>query len=172
MTERHWNHVALAAIVVMAVIVVGQLFLPKPSLSKLTQTKRNEETKLHKEIDKLRLEVSTVRLKNERRLWLLPADQVSAAAMATVTQVAQGKSLKVLAFRPQRTVEDTGVVRLPYQVSLDGSFAQVVAFIKELETPKHKLPVVSVQLAAADGATDRVTATIGIVAYREQDAKP
>lgn len=168
MNERSWNGVALGAIAVMVGVLITQLLLPTPKLGKVVQTRRNEETKLRKEIEKLRDEVSTVRVKNEKRLWAQPADQVGAAAMAKVTEIAASKALKVLAFRPQRTVDDTGVTRHPYQVSIDGSFVQVLEFVRALETPNLRLPVVTVQLAAADGATDRVTATIGIVAYRAQ----
>jgi len=172
MNERSWNSISLAAIVAMVGVLIGQFMLPTPKLGKVVQTRRNEETKLRKEIDKLRLDVSTLRVKNDKRLWTQPADQVGAAAMAKVTEIAASKSLKVLAFRPQRTVEDTGVTRHPYQVAVDGSFVQVLEFVRALETPNLKLPVVTVQLAAADGATDRVTATIGIVAYRaEQETK-
>lgn len=169
MNEKTWNHIAIGAIVAMALVLMVPFVLPKPSMNKLTQTRRNEETKLRNEVDKVRDDVSAFKARNAKRLWILPSDQVGAAAMAKVTQIANEKGLKVLAFRPQRTADDSGVTRLPYQVAIDGSFVQVLDFIRAVETPTLKLPVVSVQLASADGATDRVTATIGIVAYREQE---
>ncbi len=168
MNERTWNQVALGAIVVMAGILIVTLLMPVPRVRIINKARSQEEAKLRSDIGRLRDEVAAMRVKNQKRLWSQPADQVAAAAMAKVTEIALSKSLKVLAFRPQRTADDNGITRHPFQVSLDGSFVQVLGFVRALETPNLKLPVVTVQLAAADGATDRVTATIGIVAYRER----
>lgn len=171
MSERTWNSVSLVAIVVMGLVVAAYLLFPVPSLKKVTQTRRNQETDLYKDIDKLRDDVSLTRTRNLQRLWTQPADQVAAAAMAKVTQLAQAQSLKVLAFRPQRVQEAPGVTILPYQISMEGYFPKVMAFIRSMETPNVRLPVINVQIASADGASDKVTATIGIVAYREAETK-
>jgi Tfp pilus assembly protein PilO len=169
--EKSWNTVALTAIVVMALTVVAYWLFPVPALKKVTQTRRNQETDLYKDIEKIQSDIKVTRIRNQQRLWSQPADQVAAAAMAKVTQFAQAQSLKVLAFRPQRVQEFPGVTVLPYQVSMEGYFPKVMAFVRSMETSTVKLPVVNVQIAAADGASDKVTATIGIVAFREAETK-
>lgn len=173
MTEKNWNAVAISAVIVMGGLLVLNFAFPVPSLGRVVSKNSAERAKLTKEIEDDRLAVSATRTKNAQRLWVQPADQVAAAAMAKVNEAAVAQSLKVIAFRPQRAQDDDGVTRLPYQVTLEGYFPKVIAFIKTLETPKLKLPVVSVQIASADGASDKVNATIGIVAYRElETVKP
>lgn len=171
MSENSWTKLSLAAIAVMALTVVAYWVFPVPALKQVTQIRRNQQTELFKDIDKVKDDVSLTRIRNQQRLWVQPADQVAAAAMAKVTQVALAQSLKVLAFRPQRVQEVAGVTILPYQVSLEGYFPKVMAFVRTMETPSGRLPVVNVQIAASDGASDKVTATIGIVAFREAETK-
>ncbi len=171
MTEREWNYVSGAAVVIMAGVTLAHFLVPIPSLGKVVQAHKNEETKLNASISKLRDDVTTMKVENSKRVWTQPADQVSAAAMSLVTKAAQSRNLKVIAFRPQRTQDDSGVTRLPYLVSLEGSFPNVLQFVKSIENPATKLAVQSVQLASADGASDKVSATVGVVAYRELEEK-
>lgn len=172
MTERQWHQVALAAVVVMAVVLLAHLVVPVPSAASVVRALRRQDGDLRTKIEKARDDVSATRAENETKVWTQPADQVSAAALARVTELAKAQSLKVLAFRPQKAQEGSGVTRYPYQISVEGYFPKVVAFVRALETPKLKLPVVSVQIAAADGATDKVSSTIGIVAFKETVTTP
>ncbi len=172
MTNRMWNRVTAGAVVVMIGILAFQVLVPIPSPTVVVRSLRRQEAELRKKIEVARADVSATRTKNQLRTWKQPADQVAAAAMAKVTELAKAQSLKVIAFRPQRIQEDVGVTRYPYQVTLEGYFPKVVAFVQALETPKHKLPVVSMQITASDGASDKVSSTVGIVAFRENETKP
>lgn len=167
MTDKNWLTVGYVAVAASAVLLVAHLAFPVQPLGRVVTLRAKEDRDLDENIKKLRDDLSTQRAKNLTRLWAQPADEVAAATMAKVTNLAQARNLKVVAFRPQRTQDDNGVVRLPYQTTLEGPFPQVVSLLKDLGTSKFKVVVSTVQIASADGATDKVTATVGLVAYRE-----
>lgn len=167
MTDRAWNGVGIAAVVVAGLMLVYYLLTPVQAKGKAVQTKANEERKLTSDINRIRDDITRLRTENEARLWTQAPDQVAASAMARVTTLAASKGLKVIAFRPQRAVEDGSVTRYPYLVSLEGAYPNVVAFVNLMETPSGKLCVNQVQIAASDGASDKVSASVGLVAYRE-----
>lgn len=83
-----------------------------------------------------------------------------------MNQIARKRNLKVASFRPQKPVDEAGLLRLPYLVSLEGTYRDALAFVKELEKPQNRLAVNLVQLASADGETSMVRATVGIWALR------
>lgn len=167
MNERSWNILSIAAVVAAGLILLWHVLAPMPSAGKVVQARANQERQLRETLKSLRARVTETRSSNESRIWTEPADEVGAAAMAYVSSLAQSKGMKVIAFRPQRPEKDVGVMRHPFMVSLEGSFPSIVSFLNSVETGKGKLAVNTVQIAAADGATDKVSASIGVVAYRE-----
>lgn len=171
MTEKNWLAVSYAAVVVAGLLLVAHFAFPvkRVGASPAQNTKRDQQ--YDDSIEKLRLELTTSRAKNATRLWTQAADEIAAATMAKVTSLAQSRGLRVVAFRPQRIQEDTGIIRLPYQATLEGPFPQIMGFVQDLETSKFKTIVSTIQIASADGASDKVSSTIGLVAYREEDLK-
>ena len=98
--------------------------------------------------------------------WTDAPDQVEARALEIVTRVAEKNSVKILAFRPQKAASAGSIEQLPFLVSLEGSFPNVMAFARDMGTRTNRLAVANMQIASADAATDRVTATVGVVAFR------
>lgn len=170
MNERSWKHVCVAALVVGILVVVGDFLLPKPKSQGAAQFAIKENTMLG-EIRQLREKVLEAKVKNEPIVWAADPDEISAQAMALVTKMANARNLNVVAFRPQRAQANGNLMMLPYQLSVDGSFPEVIRFLQAMETKGTKLAVNLVQVASADGASDEVNATIGVVAYREGENK-
>jgi hypothetical protein len=50
-------------------------------------------------------------------------------------------------------------------VTVEGSFPDVMGFVKAVQAPENKLSVAQIQLASADGASDMVTLTLGLNAF-------
>jgi Tfp pilus assembly protein PilO len=171
MNDRAWNGVGIAACVAAGAVLVYHVLSPIKGPGKAVQTKANEERKQLGAISRIRGEVSDLKTKNEAVIWTQDPDQVAATSMAKITTLAAAKGLKLIAFRPQRAQDDGVVNRYPYLVALEGTYPNVVAFLGALETPGSKLAVSQVQIAANDGATDKVSATVGVVAYREMEVK-
>lgn len=171
MNEKNWQLVAYAAVAVAGAILIANFAFPVQTANSKVAQRTKQSRDYDASISKLRDDVMTERAKNETRLWKQPADEISAATMAKVTSLAQSRGLRVIAFRPQRTQVDSGITRLPYQATLEGPFPQVIGFVQDLETSKFKTIVSTIQIASADGASDKVSSTIGLVAYRVEDQK-
>lgn len=156
------------AIILAILVMIGTLvyiFLPPP---KVAMTKRA--------IDKVaidsRLNIKKAKEARDRDrafvaqyVWTGPASQVAPAALARATKLSADHHLKLVAFRPQRTTEADGFTQLPFQISVEGPFPAVAAMLKELETPQGQLCVNLVQVSATEGDTDKVSATIGTIAF-------
>lgn len=172
MNERSWNVVGIVGCLLGLLVVAYSVFLPvRPPTRKELKARTKEVYDMDAALKGDREKVTEVRAKNEARLWTQPQDKIGASAMAKVTSLAASHNLKIIAFRPQRGLEDGSLVRYPYTVSLEGAYPNVVEFVSGLETQAGKLVVHQVQLAASDGASDHVTATVGLSAYKELDAK-
>ena len=92
------------------------------------------------------------------------------SAMSMLEKFARQNNLKIISFRPQRLEEEAGLERMPYQITLEGAFPKVISFVRTVETPATKIAVTNVQIASSDGASDAVTATISLVAYRQKSS--
>lgn len=167
--ETTWIRATIgAAIVMVLVLVVNFAFpVPKPkgAAEYFNKEKELSTQRLIAEKDKKDLADA-----NGKRLWNLGAEAIGPMAMGRVSNMAKANGLNMVAFRPQRNVPAGDLVRYAYQISIEGSFGKVVEFTRKLETPETKLSVVSLQVASTDGASDAVSATIGVVAYRDREA--
>lgn len=164
---KTWTNATIGAMVVCVLLLLFQFFGPKPA----SQTRKWQEEKLdlEKKINGAKENLPDAETELAAKVWTESPDQLGAILMGAVQANARKNGLNMLAFRPQKTEEDSGVVRHGYSVSLEGRFPQVIEFLRAVETPESKLAVGTLQIAAADGATDAVTATVGIVAYRRAE---
>jgi Tfp pilus assembly protein PilO len=163
--EGRWNLAALGALMSAALAV--HLFVPLPKVDALVRKHKTDESRLVREAAKLRDEVKDTREYVQSKLWKSGPDALGAEAMSVVDVVAKKNGVTVQAFRPQRTVTAEGIVRYPYSVVVQGSFPKVLQLVRELQDPGTLLAVTSVQLSSADGASDSVTATVGLAAFLE-----
>ncbi len=157
-----------AAIILAMLVMIGTLvfvLLPKPKVAMTTRA-----------IDKVALD-SRLNIKKAKDagardqefvaqyVWTGPASQVAPVALARATKLSADHHLKLIAFRPQRTTDADGFTQLPFQISVEGPFPAVAAMLRELETPQGQLCVNLVQVSAAEGDTNKVSATIGTIAF-------
>lgn len=159
-----WTLIAM----VLCVLVCGYHFLaPMPDVKVASKKKALEQTKLHEELRKFRDEVKVGRKVTEQRLWVEDADQLGASVMSVVDTIASEQQVKVQAFRPQRTVSNSGLIRYPYLVVVTGSFPRIATMMERIAEPETKIAVTSVQISATDGVSDIVTASLGVSAFTE-----
>lgn len=163
--EKTWRYASIAAVIVMIGLVAFDRLAPEPNKAESAKQHRFEIAKLEKENELMLNQISAARKKVQESLWKADLDTVSAKAMATVDQVSTANQVKVQAFRPQRTVSSQGIDRYPYSAVLQGPFPKVLLTVRQLQNNGTKLAVTSVQISAADGETDTVTATIGLAAF-------
>lgn len=98
-------------------------------------------------------------------MWEGAPESITAQILQSVTVIAKAQGITMKSFRPQTAIADGDLSRNNYLVLLEGSFPQVVAFARSIDTPSSRLGISLVQVAAADQESDAVNASIGIVAY-------
>lgn len=164
-SNKAWKIVQTLAAAVCFIVAGYQFLVPMPNAGAASKRHHLEEVKLKEENAKLLEAIQADRLAVDARVWDAQPDELGARAMALVTGLAQQEGVKVQAFRPQRQETVSGITRYPYSTVVEGSFPKVAGLVKRLQAGGTKLALTSVQLTAADGETDMVTATVGVIAF-------
>lgn len=165
---KAWNGLLIAAMFALVGVLAFDQFVPMPKPSKRTLSQIRTENQTRTEMDKLREDLKTGQAVIAARIWTESPDIVGALALDRATNLAKASGLNLSAFRPQKPIEEGELVRLPFVMTLEGSFAGLEKFVKNLETDANRLSVTLVQAASADGASDLVNATVGISAFIEK----
>ncbi|MFQ3586842.1 MAG: type 4a pilus biogenesis protein PilO [Fimbriimonadaceae bacterium] len=167
------NAVIVASILVLAATLAVMLFLPKPTTQGMDSERRNREFAIKLDTQKAEQRLEEVRAAIGERAWLVPVSEVGPTALDTVTKTAERRGLRLVAMRPQRTVQIAELAQVPFVVTVEGAFPAVMAFVRDLEAPKTKMAISLIQLGAMDGASDNVSLTLGLKAYvRPPKAQP
>lgn len=120
------------------------------------------------------LQRSTLSLADDKRaaekkianaLWNVSLQELGPTALGQVNEAAVKRKVKVSSFRPQKINNVKGVTLVPYVMTVEGSYPDVVGLVRDLGNENSKLAVNLVQLASADANSDKVSATVGLVAY-------
>ncbi|MEQ1936135.1 MAG: hypothetical protein ABL962_19950 [Fimbriimonadaceae bacterium] len=165
-TLKTWNGAIIAALAVITAAVLFEYLVETPMAR--VNSKRQEQLKLDTETKALFKEVTSLKKANAPRIWQTSAESVGPTAMGKMSVLARSLGLTMLSFRPQKPEETGDLDRYRYILAIEGSFPKVIEFTRKAETPETKIAVDRIQLASKDGATDNVSATIGVVAYRER----
>lgn len=104
--------------------------------------------------------------------WSGSVQEVNAAILKRVNTLLQNHNLKSGTFRPQRASTVDTLNTLPYALTLDGTYVEVMNFVRDLETPANRLAISSLQVQSADINSDRVNANLTVVAYLDPSPAP
>lgn len=172
--KASWTFASGIAVVLLLAVVVLELVIPKPSLTA-------EHNKAIQKRDDLKHQVKMARARLEEKKDAVnkysfkgTAEEVTPKILQVVNKVAADHKVAVKTFRPQKDTTSDGIVVLPYVLQIEGHYPDVLAFVKNADEPSTLFSVHLLQVAAADGETDNVNATIGIVAFAllPQETKP
>lgn len=167
------NIAIIASVVVLAATLAAMLFLPKPTTQGLDSERRNREFAIKLDTQKAEKRLEEVRSAIEEKAWLVQVSEVGPTALDTVTRAAERRGLRLVAMRPQRTVQIAELTQAPFVVTVEGAFPAVMAFVRDLEAPETKMAISLIQLGAMDGVSDNVSLTLGLKAYvRPPKAQP
>lgn len=159
------SFLAVIAIVTLVGTLAFLVFVPKPTTAGLAEKTRRDGMKIRIKTkdaeDRLVLAKATV----TTTTWPGIGDDVAPAANARLTTIATRRGLKLTSFRPQRTTAKTDLTVLPFVVTVEGPFPQVVEFTRDIDSPGTRLAVSLIQITSANDDSDRVTATVGVMAY-------
>lgn len=160
----------VAGVVMLGTLVVDRFVKPPTVQMKEQARVQNHNKIVHETYD------HKDREKQERayaatKLWSEDAEQIGPLVLNRVNELAKSYGLTTGIFRPQRTVEDDKILRVPMVVTLNGPYPSIVKFVRAMEDPAGKVAVTMVQLGSADGVSDNVTATISLLALKDMNAK-
>lgn len=164
--EKMWTvmvWVGLALFSVAIYFVVFPIKTEPVNLGKFTE----EAAKLKAENADLEKQILSEKERFASAVWTGKLDELGPSALGHISALAKESGVVVTAFRPQRLVEDTAVAQYPLLITCEGRYPAMIGFVRRLENAQGKLAVNLVQLSAADGATDQVTGSIGVVAFYE-----
>ncbi len=157
--------ITILALFMLAGTLAWMVFVKPPDEAGIANGKHKNEMQLTKQIAQAKANNEALQKAIDPALWTGTPEQVGPNALAQVTKLAKLRSLKLVAFRPQKPVDAEGLTQVPFTASVDGSFPNTMKFVKDLETSNSKLAVSLVQVNSADAATDHVTGTVNVVAY-------
>jgi len=167
--ESSLSLVILLSAVIIVGCVVYRLTQPKLDPAKGDAGRKLMTSQLYAAVQAAEQSVKHETKLVSSRLWDMPAEEVGPVAMAKVNDLALANHLKIDSFRPARIVDNNGLEQIPFQVTVDGVYPNVIAFTRALEHSPAHFAVNQVQMSAADGNTDNVASTIGIIAFRQMD---
>jgi hypothetical protein len=163
--ERLLNLVPIVAAMAIGGGAIALLFAKEASVTpKATQDRKEMKIRSDTAIARSRGENIDTQLR--QLVWSEQAEQIEGKALAIANRVASGRGVKILGFRPQKPSEASGLVQVPFVVSVEGAFPSVVGMVDDLGTRSNRLSVTLIQIASADPASDKVSATVGITAFR------
>jgi len=142
-------------------------FIPavKPAMTKSARI--DQEAVVRRETYALRDQAKEFRTLSDKFVWSAQAEAVGAQALDAVTRRCRAQKVSLGAFRPQRMATESGLERLPFVATLEGSYLGVMRTIRTLETGEDRLAVTLIQVNQADPMGDRVNATLGLSAFRK-----
>lgn len=98
-------------------------------------------------------------------VWTISVEELGPTALGAVNKMIDPKKLKVTSFRPQRALPVKGLTMVPYTLSVEGSFLDVVSLARNIDKDPNKMSVTMLQISSADANTDKVAATINLTAF-------
>jgi hypothetical protein len=163
------------AIIVALLILVGtglfMIFVKPPTTEGTAAGKIRSQGELEDRLEKLKADNTVFKTTIRDHTWPQKTEEIGPKALTFITAFAQKHRLKLMAFRPQKAVEVNNLTQLPFLISIEGPFPGVMNFARELEDPKLKLGTSMVQVSSNDPNSDLVSATIGVVAYKQFEVK-
>lgn len=162
----------LCALLILAGSLLFACLVPAPSAHVAARAGAKDRASLQTKISDSRLQAKRVTAAIQPRIWPGRAEAVSSAVLQLLTTEASRRNVKLAAFRPRDVQQIEGVTELRFNVHLMGAYPAVRATVATLDAPDSKLALESVQVAAGDGSSDSVTASLAISAYTSTGAPP
>ncbi len=171
-----WNLQTANLLMGLALIVLAG-FAMLEALAPLASQKVVERT-MDRRIAKARIDADTARKRMTEmegarsvRLYEGERDDMMPVVLGQISGIARENGLSVESFRPQRVVEEAGLERVTYSLTVKGSFPKVASFIQAVDRTQGRLAVTQYQVSSTDSRTDGVTMTMGISAFRKGAAQ-
>jgi len=164
--ERPTSMVMVGSLLIILGSVAFMALAPKPApaLTEVQIRKQKNAAKIAIKTAQEQIDAATATIENST--WSGTPEEVLPLALQKVASMAQTHHLKVVGFHPQTVIVAPSITLIPCIVNVDGAFVNVVSFEKDIEAQGTNLVVNLMQMATADQESNKVTGSIGIVAYQ------
>lgn len=156
----------LGALGVLVLTGLFMLFVPAPTTEGIAAGKIRSQRELDERVDKLKADKKLTSAKIASQVWTEPIAEIGPTALESITAFARTQKLTLLGFRPQKTLDVNGLTQLPFLISVEGPYPNIMKFVRQLEASDLRMGTSLVQVSANDPNSDLVNATIGVVAYK------
>ncbi len=163
--DKAINAATAVAILIFAGALIALVVFPAPSMASVKKSHIVDRKRVDQSIQDAGKKAKEQETTNGVLLWSASLESIGPSALSKITLMAKSHQVKLSSFRPQRTGDVDGLTMVPFLMNVDGSYPNVVAFVKDIESTGSKLAVNQVQMSSVDGVSDKVSASVGIVAY-------
>ncbi len=160
-----WNIVIVIGMLLLVGLSAAEIFIPKPGTVMAERRYQREKQELVASIAETDAKLKAHTVEVEQLTYTGIPDAITPIILEEINKVAKTKYVNVKSFRPQKSEAGDGIVRIPYVLLVEGRFVDIVSFVRTADEPSTLYSVNLLQTASADGESDRVNATIGIVAF-------
>lgn len=158
----------LLSLVVLAGTLAFMIVVPKPGAA-LPAGGSAARRRIVDDIADARRGARQTRAATKPHLWQGDPEAVTATILARLTTQTGHRSLKLLAFRPDRPQAFEGITELRFDAEVSGPYAGIHALLNTLDAPGSKVALRSVQLTSTQAAGGAVSATLGLSAFVATD---
>jgi hypothetical protein len=159
------NTILVLACFFLAASAAAGVFMPKVETAVIRKIKadiKTQEETIRKAENDARIAKAVV----QTQTWAGEDAAITGRILDMTTALARKHGVEYVRLQPQRAIVGGTIEQLPYLLVVEGPFPAVAALEKDLEVPANRLAVNAVQLASSDTETNKVSASIGIVANR------
>ncbi len=164
--QTPWAWLSLVSVLALFGMASWLFLAPPESPSEMIARNDRRLRELQADTQTAKARVQTAEQALKLRVWETDAESIAPSALNVVTQAVDGHRLRLGGFRPQRPADAEGLQQVGFTASVEGSYPDVLKLARTLEGSDNKLCVNMLQIAAADESSDRVTASIGLTAFR------
>lgn len=154
----------LACLFLLATVV--GIVLPKPQVADVARNERNQTKRIQSSIRGIREQATVAKASVVARTWSEDPSQIQAQLVNLTTTLAKKRGVEWQRLQPQKPIVGGPLEQVPFVLVVEGPFPAVAALQRDLEASTNRLAISLFQLASANSESNRVSASIGLVANR------
>ncbi len=153
------------AAVLLAGSLVG-LVWPKPTTKAAVNNERVKTAQWKAAKEKAGTATLIAKATVISRTWSEQPAAIQDKVLTLTATLAKKRGLSFIRLLPQRVSLSDPLEQYPFLLVVEGPFPKVAALEKDLELPANRLAVSLFQITSSDSESDKVSASIGLVAHR------
>ncbi|RYG26087.1 hypothetical protein EON82_04680 [bacterium] len=152
-----------------ALLLAGSLLglvWPKPTARDAYTKETTETRKLRQSIRQAELDTTVSKAAVLSRTWTEEPATIQDKVLTLTAALSKKRGVTFVRLQPQRIATEESMEQLPFLLVVEGPFPAVAALEKDLELPANRLAINLFQVTSADSESNKVAASISIVAHR------